>query len=203
LQQPGLLAADIGASAAVQIKVHVIAGAAGILAEEPRVVGLLDRDLEVLRLVVELAANVDVGRGRTHAGAGDETTFEQPMRVIAQDFAVLACAGLALVGIDDEIVRPLGLLRHERPFESGREAGAAAPAQPRLLDLLDDPVAALENDVLGAVPDAAAARAGKTPIVLAIEVGEDAVLVSEHRSPRACERPPAVPPALRSASSCP
>ena len=61
-EEPGLLAADIGAGAAMQVEVDVVARAAGVLAEEPGVVGFLDRGLEVLRLVVELAADVDVGR---------------------------------------------------------------------------------------------------------------------------------------------
>ena len=97
------------------------------------------------------------------------------------DLAVLAGAGLGLVGIDDEVVRPpVRLLRHERPFEAGREAGAAAAAQARGLDLVDDAVAALLQDRLGAVPGAARPRAFEAPVVQAVEVLEDAVLVGEH-----------------------
>ena len=100
------------------------------------------------------------------------------------DLAVLAGAGLRLVGIDDEIVRAVAdLLRHERPFEAGREARPAAAAQPRFLHLLDDRVAALLQDRLGAVPGAARARALQARIVQAVEVREDAVLVGEHRQP--------------------
>src|SRR6185312_13077845 len=105
----------------------------------------------------------------------EDAALDQFVRIVAQDVAVLAGAGLALVGVDDEIARPLALLRHERPFEPGREAGAAAAAQPGFLAFVDDPVAALGDDGLGAVPVAAPARPGETPIVLAIEVGEDAV----------------------------
>ena len=100
------------------------------------------------------------------------------MRIVAEDVAVLAGAGLALIGIDDEIGRPVALLFGMNDHLS--PVGKPAPPRPRrpgLLDLVDDPVAALEDQLLGAVPIAARARAGEPPIVLAVEVGEDAVLV--------------------------
>src|SRR4029077_11861309 len=127
------------AGAAVQVELEIVPRTAGVLAEETGIVGLLDRHLQVARLVVELAADIDVPGGRTHPGAGKETALDQLVRVPAQDVAVLAGAGLALVGIDDEIARALARLRHERPFEPGRKACSAAAAQPRILDLLDDP----------------------------------------------------------------
>src|SRR5881227_3648509 len=100
------------------------------------------------------------------------------MRIVPHDLAILAGAGLGLVGVDDEIARPAvgRFLRHERPFQAGRESGAAAAAQARGLHLVDDPVAALVDDTLGAIPRAAAARALEAPVVEAVEVFEDAVL---------------------------
>src|SRR5262249_19620366 len=147
---------------------------------EARRIGLVDRDLEILRFERKLAANVDVGGDRAHGEAGDQAALDQHMRVEPHDLAVLAGAGLGLVGIDDEIGRtPVRLLGHERPLETGRETGATAAAQIRSLDLIDDAVAALGEDVLGAVPDAAALGAGELPVVLAVEIEEDAVLVLE------------------------
>ena len=104
------------------------------------------------------------------------------MRIVAHDLPVLAGAGLGFVGIDDEIVRPrrIGGLRHERPFQAGREAGAAAAAQARGLHLGDDPVLAFVDEALGIVPGAALARAFEAPVAEAVEIGEDAVLVGEH-----------------------
>ena len=89
----------------MQVDVDVVARAAGVLADEPGLVGLVDRDLEVPRLVVELAADVDVGGLHPHADAGQDAALDQLVRVPAQDVAVLAGAGLALVGIDREIAR--------------------------------------------------------------------------------------------------
>ena len=99
------------------------------------------------------------------------------------DLPVLAGAGLRLVGVDDEVVRaPVRLLGHERPLEAGREAGAAAAAQARLLHLVDDPVAAHLEQELGAVPGAALLRGLQARRVQAVEVGEDAILIGEHVS---------------------
>src|SRR4029077_14069482 len=73
-----------------------------------------------------------------------------------------------------------GLLWHERPFQPGRETRPAAAAQARGLHLIDDPVAALVDECSGAVPGAAAARALEAPVVEAVEVFDDAILVVEH-----------------------
>ena len=45
-QQPGFLAADIGAGAAMQNDIEIPAGAAGVLADQPGRVGFLDRRLQ-------------------------------------------------------------------------------------------------------------------------------------------------------------
>src|SRR5690606_9746630 len=71
-------------------------------------------------------------------------------------------------------------LGHEGPFEAGGEAGTAAAAEARGLDLVGDPVAALLDEALGAGPGAALARALEAPVALTVEIGEDAILVGEH-----------------------
>src|SRR5439155_19015154 len=159
-EQPGFLAADVGAGAAVQVDVVIVARAAGILADQAGRVSLFDRGLHMLRLVVELAPDIDVAGARPHADASQQAAFEQFVRVVAQDVAVLAGSRFALIGVDDEIGRPVALLRHERPFEPGRKTRAAAAAQSRFLDLVDDPVAAFEDHLPCAVPIAAATGAG-------------------------------------------
>src|SRR5262249_43832784 len=133
-------------------------------------------------LADELAADVDVARLGPHGAPGYQAALDQEMRIVPHDLAVLAGAGLRLVGIDHEIMRAVGLLGHERPLEPGREAGAAAPTLARGLHLVDDRVAPLLQDRLGAVPGAARARAVEAPVALAVEIPEDAVLVVEHRS---------------------
>ena len=180
LDQRRFLAADIGAGAAMDVEVEVPAAAAGVGAEQPGGVALVDRRLHHEVLVVVLAAHVDVAGVGAHRDAGEQAALRQGVRVVPQDVAVLAGAGLGLVGVHHEVVRPpVRLLRHEGPLHAGREAGAAAAAQPGLLHLVDDPVAALGDELRRAVPVAAPARRLQPPVVQAVEVGEDAVLVGE------------------------
>ena len=118
---------------------------------------------------------------RAHGEAGQERALDQELRIVTHDVTVLAGAGLELVGIDDEVIGPpVGLGRHERPFQTGREAGAATTAQARFLHLLDDRLVPLLDHRLGAVPGAARARGLEPPAVQAVEILEDAVLVLQH-----------------------
>ena len=113
----------------MQIHLDVIARAAGILADQPGGIGFIDCCLKALRLVIEFAADIDVDGGASHAGTGEHAAFEQFMRFVAEDVTVLAGAGLAFIGIDDEVAWPVALFRHKRPFEAGRKTGTASAAK--------------------------------------------------------------------------
>src|SRR6516165_987054 len=165
------------------MEIEAIARAAGVFADEAGFVGLVDRRLQTLPLVEELAPDINVTGVNPHSDRGEQTALDQLLRVIAKDVAVLAGPRLTFIGIDAEIGRMVALFRHERPFQPGREAGAAAAAQPGFLNLLDDPVASLEDQLFGPVPIAASPRTHEPPIVEAIEVGENAILVGEHSLP--------------------
>ena len=139
LEQRGFLAADVGAGADERVEVEVDAGAQHVPAEQARRVGLLERRLEARHgLGHELAADVVVADRGAHRVAADGHALDQRVRVVAQDVAVVAGAGLALVGVADDVLLHRRVARHERPLEARREAGAAAAAQARGLDHLDD-----------------------------------------------------------------
>ena len=191
-EQRRLLAADIGAGAVMDVDVEIVAVDV-VLADQPGLIGLVDGALQRLALADELAAHIDVGGDRAHGEAGDQAALDQRVRIVAQDVAVLAGAGLGFVGIDDEVGRPaVALLGHERPFQAGREAGAAAAAQARRLHLVDDPVAALGDDaglVSSQWPRAIAPFSDLSKH--AVDVVEDAVFVLKHCSslrPASCRR---------------
>src|SRR5262249_15223887 len=103
LEQRGLLAADIRAGSAMDMDLELPARAASIVADQAGLARLADRFDQVLRLVVELAADVDVGGVRAHGEARDQTALDQQMRVVAQDVAIFAGARLRFVGVDDDI----------------------------------------------------------------------------------------------------
>src|SRR5262249_14014155 len=108
---------------------------------------------------------------------GEQRALDQEMRIMPHDLAVLAGAGLRLVRVDDEIGRPRIALGHERPLQPGRKTRAAAPAQTRRLDLVDDAVVALLDQRLGVVPGAPRPGALEPPILEAVHILEDAVFV--------------------------
>ncbi len=153
-----------------------------VLADQFCLIGLIDRGLQMLALADELAAHVDVAGVRAHREAREQASLDEQMRIVPHDLAVLAGAGLGLVGIDHEIARPsvLGFLGHERPFHAGRKTRATPAAQAGGFHLIDDPVPAFVDDGLGTVPCATLARALEAPVVEAVEVFEDAILVVEH-----------------------
>src|SRR6516165_6268978 len=179
-QERRLLAADIGPGTVVDDDVERKAVDV-VLADEIGRIGLVHRRLQALAFANKFAADIDETGMRTHGETGDQAALDQEVRIVAHDLAVLAGAGLGFIGVDHEIMRPaVGLLGHERPLESGRKAGAAASAQPRGLHLIDDPIAALLQDGLGAVPSTARTGALEAPVVEAVEVLEDAVFIREH-----------------------
>ena len=158
-EQRGFFAADISAGAMMDENVDIPAVLV-VLAEKTRIVAFVDRGLQRFALADIFAAHVDIAGVGAHGEAGDHAAFDQRMRIVAHDIAVLAGAGLGFVGIDDEVMRTtVAFLRHEGPLEAGREACAAATAQAGRLHLVDDPVTALFDDPLGAIPMAAAHRA--------------------------------------------
>ncbi|OIQ69007.1 hypothetical protein GALL_493970 [mine drainage metagenome] len=148
------------------------------LADQLGRVGLLDRRFQAFALEDVFAADIDIGRMRPDRVGRDQAAFDQQVRVIAQDLAVLAGAGLGLVGVDHQIVRAVALLLgHEGPLQAGGEAGAAAATQARILDLVAEPFRRLSQHVARRVPAPTRLRALQAPVMEAIDVREDAVLV--------------------------
>ncbi len=171
LKHRHLFAADVRAGTAVDEDVEVVAAACRVLAEQAGVVAFLDGAPQDLGLADELAADVDVGRPRAHGEAGNQRAFQQLMRIVADDLAVLAGAGLGLVRVDDQEIGLTGLrlLGHEAPLHAGREAGAAAPAQSGGLDRVDDRVLADGHQRLGIVPVPALLRSLQPRLLEAVD----------------------------------
>src|SRR5690606_39278481 len=119
------------------------------------VVSLLHSLLETLALADEFAADIDIGDVRPHGPTGQQAALHQMMRIVAQDFPVLTGAGLGFVGVDQKLAGAAvagALLGHEGPFERGGGAGAAPAAQPRCLNLADDPIASGVGEFPGTTP---------------------------------------------------
>ena len=74
------------------------------LPEEAARVRLVDRALEHVLHVEELAADVDVGDLRADGVAGDRAPFDQQVRVALHQQVILERARLALVGVAGDVL---------------------------------------------------------------------------------------------------
>ena len=97
-----------------------------------------DRAFEDFRALGKFAAYVDVGGLGVEGETGDEHAFEQLMRILVDDVAILERAGLGFVRVADEVDRFLFVRLDEAPFHAAGKPGAAAPAQPGGLDFVHD-----------------------------------------------------------------
>jgi hypothetical protein len=66
----------------------------------------MDCHLNVGSFVVKLSSNVDVGSAGSHSSTGNETSFDELVRIVAHNFTIFASAWLAFVGVNHKIARP-------------------------------------------------------------------------------------------------
>src|SRR4051794_27449460 len=97
-EQCGFFTANIGAGTMMDVEIEIPAVPV-VLADELRLIGLVDGGLQALALTNELAADVDVAGVRRHGGAGNQTALDQEMRFVPHDLAILAGAGLGFIRI--------------------------------------------------------------------------------------------------------
>lgn len=60
LNQGGFLSTDVGTGSHVNVHIKIVSSAAGVLADQAGLVGLVDGDLDIGGLVVEFSPDVDV-----------------------------------------------------------------------------------------------------------------------------------------------
>lgn len=76
------------------------------------------------------------------------------MRVVAEDFSVLACTWFGLVGVYHKVARPLlrSHLWHKRVFEPTGETCSSTATQPWSLNFWYDPVGTVKQNIFSSVP---------------------------------------------------
>src|SRR5208283_2952244 len=107
-------------------------------ADDAAGVGVGYRFLHDLDQVTVLAAQVDVTRLGADGERRDHDAFNDSMRIMLEDQAVLARSGFALIAVAQHILWLGRLLGHKRPFQTGRKSRAAAATQVRRLYFVDD-----------------------------------------------------------------
>lgn len=164
----------------------------------------MDGLLQVDALVVEFTADVDVRRASVHCVSGDQATLNQSVGLLADDFAILrltsphlahlAGTGLRLITIHAEEVGTtvLGHLGHEAPLQTGGEGSASTATKTGRLDICNDLVGTHLHKLLRLIPEAALHGTLNVPVVVAIKVCENTILVlSDDTAPGGItERPP-------------
>ena len=137
-EQGRFFTTDVGAETVVGIEVEREVRTQDALAHVARRPRLRQGLLEALVDAEDLAVDVVVARRDAHRIGGDGHALDDDVRVVAQDVAILERAGLALVGVADQILLARELARHEAPLEPRGKACPTPPAQAGSLDLGDD-----------------------------------------------------------------
>jgi hypothetical protein len=87
----------------MKVKIEVPPGPTGVGADQASAVGLVNGLPQMTSFLNKLAADVDVTSMGADGERGEQAAFHQFVRIITQDFAVLAGSRLGLVGIDNKV----------------------------------------------------------------------------------------------------
>ena len=136
-EERGLLAADISAGADAQLDVEAMAGAEDVGAKVSRGARDFERLLEGSRRVRILRTQIDIALVGADGDRGDGHAFDQGERIAFHDHTVGESAAIALVRVADDVAAVGRRVGDGLPFDAGRKARAAAPAQARLRHLGD------------------------------------------------------------------
>jgi hypothetical protein len=137
----------------LNINVKVIATSASILSNEALSISLINSPLQLELLVPELTSQIKVSSLGSHTESNHKSALDELVRVVSQNFSIFTCAGLGLVTVHDEVGgAAVGNLRHEGVLETARETCTTSATETGLFDLVNDPVWAIQKDVLGLMP---------------------------------------------------
>jgi len=138
IQKRGFLAADIGAGADTDFEIESEIRAANLVAEHGATACRTDGVVHHVDGVRIFRTDIDVSLGRAGRDAGNRHPFDQDEGIAFHDHAVGESAGVAFVGIADNVFLLGPGIGDRLPLDAGRETGAAASAQAGLRDLRDD-----------------------------------------------------------------
>ena len=131
--QRRLFADNVRSGAPVQHDVDTEVGAKNVFADVSGRVRIVQGNCNALLGNRHFAAYVQKALRESRGIAGNQTTFDQLVRVALHEQAILIGARLAFVAIDHEVARP-HILRCETPFDTSRKAGAATAKDGCALD---------------------------------------------------------------------
>ncbi len=107
------------------------------LPNRPVLAGLLEGDAQVLHRQGILVTNVDVALVRADCIRADDHSLDHGVGIALHQRAVHERARVSFVAVGDHVFDVALRVSCVFPFAAGGKAGAAATAQPRLLDFFD------------------------------------------------------------------
>src|SRR5712664_4230821 len=110
----------------MRVQIEAECRALDALAQISGPVGFGERVLEALVHVPNLAVDVVVADGDSHRVSCDRHAFDDGVRVVAQDVAVLECSGLTLIGVAYQVLLAGECTWHEAPLQARGKARATA-----------------------------------------------------------------------------
>src|SRR6266851_2192660 len=136
--QSGFFAAFVGARTGVHDQIKIEARAEDIVAQVVARIRFVESGLHDVEDVAIFAANVDEAFRRAYRASRNDDAFDHLVRVHLHQWTVFAGAGLGFICVADDIFLLRRSLGNKRPLHAGGEARAAAPAEVRFLDFVDD-----------------------------------------------------------------
>ena len=137
-EEGGFLAADVGTGADEEFEIEGVRTAEDAVAQHSMLVGKLEGRGESAFRVRVFRAQVDEASRGAGGDGGDGHAFDQPERVAFEQQAVRKGAGIAFVRVADKVLLLGGGVAYGAPLDVGRKASAAATAQARGFDLVDE-----------------------------------------------------------------
>src|SRR5579864_8415978 len=135
--QRGFLSTDEGTGAFDQLDVELESAAKNVFPKQAIFSCLLDRAIQTMNRERILGAHVDDSFGCAHDVPANDHSFQKRVRVAFNLVAIHVSAGVAFIGIADDVLGLGFRLGEELPLVAGKISGAATAAQLRGLDLLD------------------------------------------------------------------
>src|SRR6185312_1510373 len=111
------------------IDFKILAAAEDVFAHKAPGARIGNRLTHDVNQVTIFATDVHVANFCSHGQPGDDYTFNHSMRIVLQDQAVFAGAGLGFVSVDQDVFRLVRLFGNKAPLHARGEAGSAATAQ--------------------------------------------------------------------------
>ena len=157
-----LFSANISPRAYEDAEIEIQIRTKDVLAQKPIFITSIDLVLAGVFRMLVLVSDVENAFVRAGNETANDHPFDEQMRQVLHDEAILDRSRLALIGVADYVLFIVGTIADYLPFVSGGESGSAHTAQAARFQLRDDPgeVSGLNQAIQNAILRSADVRIG-------------------------------------------